>query len=51
MGILRKIENIVRQEFGFRDVGEGWVSETLLHQIVKRICSEEEILRHNRPDW
>jgi len=46
-----KIENIVRQEFGFRNVGEGWVSETLLYQIVKRILSEEEILRHFRPDW
>jgi hypothetical protein len=46
-----KIENIVRQEFGFRNVGEGWVSETLLYQIVKRILSEEEILRHHRPDW
>jgi hypothetical protein len=34
-----KIENIVRQEFGFRNVGEGWVSETLLHQIVTRIFS------------
>jgi hypothetical protein len=46
-----KIENTVRQEFGFRKVGEGWVSETLLYQIVKRILSEEEILRHFRPDW
>lgn len=46
-----KIENIVRQEFGFRNVGEGWVSETLLFQIVKRILSDEKILRHYRPDW
>ena len=46
-----KIENIVRQEFGFRNVGEGWVSETILYQIVKRVLNEHEILRHYRPDW
>ncbi len=46
-----KIENIVRQEFGFRNAGEGWVSESILHQIVQRIFFEQEILRHNRPDW
>ncbi len=46
-----KIENIVRQEFGFRKVGEGWVSETLLYQIVRRICSNHEVLFHYRPDW
>jgi hypothetical protein len=46
-----KIENIVRQEFGFKNVGEGWVSETLLYQIVKRILGEKEILRHERADW
>lgn len=46
-----KIENIVRQEFGFRDVGDGWVSETILYQIVKRIFVKQQILRHDRPDW
>jgi Double zinc ribbon len=46
-----KIENIVRQEFGIRNVGEGWVSETILYQIVKRIFIKEEVLRHDRPDW
>lgn len=46
-----KIENIVRQEFGFRNVGEGWVSETILFQIVQRIFAEREVLRHFRPDW
>lgn len=46
-----KIENIVRQEFGFRNVGEGWVSETILYQIVTRLLVKQEILRHHRPDW
>ncbi|MGZ7111018.1 MAG: hypothetical protein ACXVIU_06670 [Halobacteriota archaeon] len=46
-----KIENIVRQEFGVRNVGEGWVSETILYQIVSGIFTEQEVLRHHRPDW
>ena len=49
--LTRKIENITRQEFGFRKVGEGWVSETILYQIVSRILADERILRHHRPDW
>lgn len=46
-----KIENIVRQEFGFKKVGEGWVSETLLYQMITRIFPDYEIIRHHRPDW
>lgn len=46
-----KIENIVRQEFGFRNVGEAWVSETVLYQIVTRLLVNQEMLRHHRPDW
>ncbi len=45
------IESITRQEFGFRRVGEGWVSETLLYQIVCRLVHPERVLRHFRPDW
>jgi hypothetical protein len=47
----KKIENIARQEFGFKNVGEGWVSETILSQIVQRIFISDTILRHHRPDW
>jgi hypothetical protein len=45
------IENIVRVEFGFRKVGEAWVSETLLYQLFRNLLPGEEILRHHRPDW
>jgi len=44
-------ENIAREEFGFRKVGERWVSETLLFQIVDRIFTNEEIVHHHRPEW
>lgn len=45
------IESVARQEFGFRRVGEGWVSETLLYQIVCRLVHPERVLRHFRPEW
>ncbi|GGF84262.1 hypothetical protein GCM10011338_40710 [Alteromonas lipolytica] len=49
--LKNKIENITRQEFGFKKVGEGWVSETLLYQIIARMFPDLEIIRHHRPDW
>jgi hypothetical protein len=45
------IENITREEFGFRKIGEGWVSETLLYQIVIHIFRGRDVLHHHRPDW
>lgn len=49
--INKKIENITREEFGFRKIGEGNVSETILTKIVQRILPENEILIHHRPGW
>lgn len=49
--LSKKIENIVREEFGFRKVGERWTSETLLYYIVCKIYPDSEIQRHHRPDW
>lgn len=46
-----KIENIVRQEFGLKKVGEGWVSETMVANIVQKILPHEQILRHYKPQW
>ncbi len=45
------VENVVRQEFGFRKVGEGWVSETLLWKIVCRLLPCHAVIRHHRPEW
>lgn len=45
------VENIVRQEFGFRKVGEGWVSELLLSQLVSRLMPGHQVVRHHRPEW
>jgi hypothetical protein len=47
----RAIENTVRQEFGFRPVGEGWVSEAMLYQIVRHLYPDAVVLRQQRPAW
>jgi len=44
-------ENIAREEFGFRKVGERWVSETLLFQIADRVFESEDVIHHHRPEW
>ena len=43
--------NFTREEFGFRKVGERWISETIVFKIVSSIFPNHEILRHYRPDW
>ena len=49
--IGRVIEDSVREQLGYRKVGESWVSETIMYQIIKSIYPGEEILRHYRPKW
>lgn len=44
-------ENSARKEFGFRKIGDGWVSETILFHIVSRIFASSKIERHLRPQW
>lgn len=47
----KKIENIARQEFGFKKIGEGWVSETLLYNIIVKIFENHKVMFHYRPEW
>ena len=49
--LKNRIENITREEFGFRKVGEGWVSETMLYNVLRRLFPNEAVLRHHRADW
>jgi hypothetical protein len=49
--IAGEIENVTREEFGFRKIGEGNVSETILTKIVSKIFLDDEILKHHRPNW
>ncbi|MBR6953996.1 MAG: hypothetical protein IKH77_03000 [Clostridia bacterium] len=49
--ISRIIENSVREQLGYRKVGEAWVSETMMFHIVETIYPGKQILRHYRPKW
>lgn len=45
------IENIVRKDFGIRNVGEGWISETMLYHLVQNLYPEHTVQFHSRPEW
>lgn len=49
--IWNVFENETRREFGIRDIGDGWVSEGILFQIVSNIFKGQECIRHLRPSW
>jgi hypothetical protein len=49
--LSNKIENIVRQEFGFRKVGNGWIGESIMFMIVRRLFPDKQVIRHHRPNW
>jgi len=44
-------ENATRQDFGFSKIGESWLAESILHNIIKRIFENHDIIRHYRPNW
>lgn len=43
--------NFTREEFGIRKVGDGWVSETIVFNLVRSLFPDTEIIRHHRPEW
>lgn len=45
------MENSVREQFGFKKIGDAWVGETILYKIVCSIFPNEEVIRHFRPNW
>lgn len=49
--VQRRITSVARLAFGFKAVGDGWVSETLLFQLVQALLPPTRLIRHDRPDW
>ena len=49
--ISHHIENIVRERFGFKKIGEGWVNETNLYHIICSLYQGMHIIRHYRPPF
>lgn len=48
---LRASENQVRDILGIPRIGEGWISEVELLNIVKEIFENEEVLHQASPEW
>jgi hypothetical protein len=47
----QQASNIVREELGFRKIGEGLVTETLLCGIVRAIFPDKNVIHHYRASW
>lgn len=45
------IENSVREQMGYKKIGDGWVSETIMYNILCKLYPDYTILRHYRPQW
>ncbi len=44
-------ENIVREKFGYKKIGQGWTSETMLFKTIQTIYKGKEVIFHHRPKW
>lgn len=47
--ILREAENLLRENHNLSRIGEGWISEMQLYNLVKTIFPEAE--HHATPEW
>lgn len=45
------IENMVREEFNYKRIGEHWTNETTLYHLVRQILPGEEVIFHCRQDF
>lgn len=49
--ISRRAENMVREDAGLPNVGEGWISETKLFRDLQTAFSTLEVIQHASPIW
>lgn len=49
--LLREAENNVRGREGLPRIGEGWVSETELYNVIRAAFPTLSVVQHARPDW
>ena len=47
--ILREAENVLRENHGLPRIGEGWVEETRLFNLVREVFSDAQ--QHASPEW
>lgn len=48
---LREAENILRNQLGFKNIGEGNVQEQLLYNEFCKHIDKKQIKKHYRPTW
>jgi hypothetical protein len=51
MRLLREAENNVRGRLGLPRIGEGWVSETELFNLICGAFPGAKVVQHARPEW
>ena len=49
--IMRYFTSEAREAFGFKRVGEGWLTETMLFKSVQALLPDTRLIRHFRGDW
>lgn len=49
--LLRDLENLLRIDNGLPQVGEGWISETILYQKIKEKFPNQIVVQHGKPKW
>lgn len=49
--IMRFFTSEAREAFGFKRVGEGWVTETMLFKSVQTLLPDTRLIRHFRGEW
>lgn len=49
--VRNEIENEVRDSFGYKRIGEEWISETLLYKEIKKAFNNEKVIHHGKPEW
>ena len=49
--LSRLAENILREEAGLPNVGEGWIAETQLYRELIGAFPQHHVEQHASPDW
>src|SRR3990172_2271112 len=49
--LSRLAENLLREESGVPNVGEGWIAETLLFRELQKAFPQLRLEQHASPDW
>ena len=45
------IENVVREKLGYKKIGDEWLNETILYEMLNSLMPDRKIKRHFRPDF